>query len=117
LRDDWSGKFIVAGASCTRSQFNGDFAWSDYVMQKGYAYVSRNKGIYNLFVASLASPTPPEPLSCRLSRAAAEPVHSGWRPDCAKTGATGALRQLDRALTAPGDCDLLNPDQRPIQLH
>jgi len=67
LPDDWNGKLVVAGASGTRSEFNGDFAWSDYVVQKGYAYISQNKGIYNLFVTSLASPTPPEPLSCRLN--------------------------------------------------
>jgi hypothetical protein len=30
---------VVAGASGTRSEFNGDFVWSDYVVQKGYAYV------------------------------------------------------------------------------
>src|SRR5262249_27640278 len=42
LPDDWNGKMVVAGASGTRSEFNGDFAWSDYVVQKGYAYVSQN---------------------------------------------------------------------------
>ena len=48
LPNDWNGKLVVAGASGTRSEFNGDFAWSDYVVQKGYAYVSQNKGILNL---------------------------------------------------------------------
>src|SRR5438552_13668946 len=48
LPNDWNGKLVVAGASGTRSEFNGDFAWSDYVVQKGYAYVSQNKGVYNL---------------------------------------------------------------------
>ena len=75
LPDDWNGKLVVAGASGTRSEFNGDFAWSDYVVQKGYAYVSQNKGIYNLFVTSLSSPTPPEPLSCRLNPASQVWVH------------------------------------------
>ena len=50
---------MVAGASGTRSEFNGDFAWSDYVVQKGYAYASQNKGVLNLRIASLASATPP----------------------------------------------------------
>src|SRR5467141_3073774 len=27
LPDDWNGKLVVAGASGTRSEFNGDFAW------------------------------------------------------------------------------------------
>src|SRR5215831_16468183 len=56
MPDDWNGKLVVAGASGTRSEFNGDFAWSDYVVQKGYAYVSQNKGMYNLFVSSASDP-------------------------------------------------------------
>ena len=67
LPDDWNGKLVVAGASGTRSEHNGDFAWSDYVVQKGYAYASQNKGVLNLRITSLASPTPPTPLSCRLN--------------------------------------------------
>jgi len=73
LPDQWNGKLVVAGASGTRSEFNGDFAWSDYVVQQGYAYVSQNKGILNFFVASLNSATPPEPLACRLN-----PVSTVW---------------------------------------
>ena len=69
LPDDWNGKLVVAGASGTRSEFNGDFSWSDYVVQKGYAYASQNKGVLNLKIVSLASPTPPDPLSCRLNPA------------------------------------------------
>ena len=69
LPDDWNGKLVVAGASGTRSEFNGDFAWSDYVLQKGYAYASQNKGVLNLSITSLASPTPPAPSSCRLNPA------------------------------------------------
>jgi hypothetical protein len=69
LPDQWNGKLVVAGASGTRSEFNGDFAWSDYVVQKGYAYVSQNKGVLNFFVASFDSATPPEPLACRLNPA------------------------------------------------
>ncbi|HEY3180591.1 MAG TPA: 3-hydroxybutyrate oligomer hydrolase family protein [Casimicrobiaceae bacterium] len=69
LPDDWNGKLVVAGASGTRSEFNGDFAWSDYVVQKGYAYASQNKGVLNLKIVSLASPTPPDSLSCRLNPA------------------------------------------------
>ena len=75
LPDQWNGKLVVAGASGTRSEFNGDFAWSDYVVQKGYAYVSQNKGVLNFFVASFNSPTPPEPLACRLNPASVVWVH------------------------------------------
>jgi hypothetical protein len=78
LPDDWNGRMVVAGASGTRSEYNGDFAWSDYVVQKGYAYVSQNKGVYNLFITAFppALPSPPsDPLSCRLNPASAIYVH------------------------------------------
>src|SRR5260221_6234290 len=70
LPDDWNGKMVVAGTSGTRSEFNGDFAWSDYVVQKGYAYVSQNKGIYNLTLSTAA-----DPLGCRLNPASGVFVH------------------------------------------
>ena len=70
LPDGWNGKLVVAGASGTRSEFNGDFAWSDYVVQKGYAYVSQNKGIENFFLSSAT-----DPLACRLNPSSAIYVH------------------------------------------
>jgi hypothetical protein len=75
LPNDWNGRLVVAGASGTRSEFNGDFAWSDYVVQKGFAYASQNKGVYNLRIVSLSSPTPPEPLACRLNPSSQIWVH------------------------------------------
>jgi hypothetical protein len=82
LPDDWNGNLVVAGASGTRSEFNGDFAWSDYVIQKGYAYASQNKGVLNLkFLAGLLglppSPTPPatDPTPCRLNPSSQIWVH------------------------------------------
>ena len=62
LPNDWNGRLVVAGASGTRSEFNGDFAWSDYVLQKGYAYASQNKGVFNLRLSTAA-----DPLACRLN--------------------------------------------------
>jgi hypothetical protein len=62
LPNDWNGRLVVAGASGTRSEFNGDFAWSDYVVQKGYAYASQNKGTFNLQLSTAA-----DPLACRLN--------------------------------------------------
>jgi hypothetical protein len=62
LPNDWNGRLVVAGASGTRSEFNGDFAWSDYVVQKGYAYASQNKGVLNLQLSNAA-----DPLACRLN--------------------------------------------------
>ena len=70
LPDDWNGRLVVAGASGTRSEFNGDFAWSDYVVQKGYAYASQNKGVYNLKLTTSA-----DPLGCRLNPASGVYVH------------------------------------------
>jgi hypothetical protein len=62
LPNQWNGKLVVAGASGTRSEFNGDFAWSDFVLQKGFAYVSQNKGVFNLALSTAA-----DPLACRLN--------------------------------------------------
>lgn len=70
LPDNWNGRLVVAGASGTRSEFNGDFAWSDYVVQKGYAYASQNKGVLNLFFTTAA-----DPLGCRLNPATPFYVH------------------------------------------
>ena len=64
LPQDWNGRLVVAGASGTRSEFNGDFSWSDYVVQKGYAYASQNKGVLNLQLSTSA-----DPLGCRLNPA------------------------------------------------
>ena len=76
LPDDWNGNLVVAGASGTRSEFNGDFAWSDYVVQKGYAYASQNKGVLNLRIAAVsATPPPTDPLACRLNPASTVWVH------------------------------------------
>src|SRR4029077_12229791 len=70
LPNDWNGRLVVAGASGTRSEFNGDFAWSDYVVQKGYAYASQNKGVLNLQFS-----TPTDPLACRLNPSSTTFVH------------------------------------------
>jgi hypothetical protein len=75
--DDWNGKLVVAGSSGTRSEFNGDWAWSDYVLPKGYAYASQNKGVLNLWFLSFASDTQPAPMSCRVAPPGAG-ARSGW---------------------------------------
>jgi len=70
--DNWNGRLVVAGASGTRSEFNGDWAWSDYVLQKGYAYASQNKGVYNLYLPTNGSQ---DPLACRLNPSSTTFVH------------------------------------------
>jgi len=75
LPNDWNGRLVVAGASGTRSEFNGDFAWSDYVVQQGYAYASQNKGVLNLSIVTLAPPPPTDPLACRLNPSSPVFVH------------------------------------------
>ena len=66
--DDWNGKLVVAGASGTRSEFNGDWAWSDYVLPKGYAYASQNKGVLNFYDVALSATQPQnDRLSCRVN--------------------------------------------------
>lgn len=76
LPDDWNGRLVVAGASSQRSEFNGDFAWSDYVVQKGYAYASQNKGVLNFRVVAVGA-TPParDPLACRLNPSSTVWIH------------------------------------------
>jgi alpha-beta hydrolase superfamily lysophospholipase len=74
--DNWNGKLVVAGASGTRSEYNGDWAWSDYVLPKGYAYASQNKGVLNFYAALLGSSSPPaDPLACRLNPSSTTWVH------------------------------------------
>lgn len=64
---NWNGRLVVAGSSGTRSEFNGDWAWSNYVLPKGYAYASQNKGVLNLRFVSFNSLVQPEPMSCRVN--------------------------------------------------
>lgn len=64
LPHDWNGRLVVAAPSGTRSEFNADLAGSDYVLQKGYAYASHNKGILNFQLTTAA-----DPLGCRLNPA------------------------------------------------
>jgi 3HB-oligomer hydrolase (3HBOH)/Tannase and feruloyl esterase len=70
LPETWNGKLVVAGASGTRSEFNGDWAWSNFVLSKGYAYASQNKGVLNLFISAST-----DPLACRLNPASLVYVH------------------------------------------
>lgn len=113
LPNNWNGRLVVAGASGTRSEFNGDFAWSDYVVQKGYAYASQNKGTLNLKLSDAS-----DPLACRLNPASTTWVHffdndpgqefTRWRDfmvlasKLAHQGAAAHYRKLPRFTYAVG---------------
>ncbi len=70
LPNDWNGRLVVAGTPAQRSEFTSDFAWSDYVVQKGYAFASQNKGVLNFYLT-----TSTDPLGCRLNPASTTYVH------------------------------------------
>ena len=101
--DSRNGRLVVAGASGTRSEYNGDWAWSDYVLPKGYAYASQNKGVLNLYLVSLASPTQPanDPLACRLNPASQVWVHF-YDNDPQKPFAQWTQYMLETATLAQG---------------
>ena len=44
LPDDWNGKLVITGAPGVRKQYASDFVIGDYVLGKGYAYASTDKG-------------------------------------------------------------------------
>jgi hypothetical protein len=63
LPEAWNGRLVVGVPGGLRSEFMGDYIFSDFVVQQGYAYASTNKGTLNFFfTAPLA-----DPLACRLS--------------------------------------------------
>jgi pimeloyl-ACP methyl ester carboxylesterase len=76
LPKEWNGKLVVAGASGTRSAFNGDLVISDFVLQKGYAYASQNKGMQNFVATDNSNPDacPLHPVADADARSPANPL-------------------------------------------
>lgn len=63
LPEGWNGKIVVGVPGGLRSEFMGDFIFSDFVVQEGYAYASTNKGTLNFFFTEPVT----DSLACRLS--------------------------------------------------
>jgi pimeloyl-ACP methyl ester carboxylesterase len=63
IPEGWNGKIVVGVPGGLRSEFMGDFIFSDLVVQEGYAYASTNKGTLNFFFTEPLT----DPLACRLS--------------------------------------------------
>src|SRR5207249_11594127 len=63
LPEAWNGKLVVGVPCGLRSEFMGDYIFSYFVVQQGYAYPSTNKGILNFFFTGPLI----DPLACRLS--------------------------------------------------
>jgi len=64
LPESWNGRIVVGVPGGLRSEFMGDYIFSDFVVQQGYAYASTNKGTLNFY---FSEPPPVDPLACRLS--------------------------------------------------
>jgi hypothetical protein len=63
LPDDWNGRLVVGIPGGMRSEFMGDFIFSDFVVQRGFAYVSTNKGTLNFYLSNPVT----DPLACQVS--------------------------------------------------
>src|SRR5207248_68750 len=44
IPDGWNGRLLTAGTPGIRDAFASDFILSDYAMERGWAYVSQDKG-------------------------------------------------------------------------
>ncbi|HZG62617.1 MAG TPA: tannase/feruloyl esterase family alpha/beta hydrolase [Rubrobacteraceae bacterium] len=44
LPDEWNGKLVITGASGNRPQYANDFIMSDWLLDRGYAFASTDKG-------------------------------------------------------------------------
>jgi len=63
IPEGWNGGIVVGVPGGLRSEFMGDYIFSDFVVQEGYAYASTNKGTLNFFFTEPLT----DALACRLS--------------------------------------------------
>ncbi|GAC1328440.1 MAG: tannase/feruloyl esterase family alpha/beta hydrolase [Mycobacteriales bacterium] len=96
LPDAWNGKLVITGASGVRKQFANDYLISDYVLAKGYAFASTDKGNTGVaFYDNGARSGPGDAILewhdriAELTRAAKEVVAQRYKRAPAKTYMTG----------------------------
>jgi hypothetical protein len=56
--DDWNGKLAVCGTPATRSEYANDLNLGDYLLARGYAFASSNKGLPFNGIVEPAARTP-----------------------------------------------------------
>ncbi len=112
--DAWNGKLTVCGTPATRSEFANDLNLGDWLLARGYAFASSNKGVpYNgVFEPASETPDPsvvyPVPFDLYGLREAGTVVRGGalyprrvpigeWHEDMARL--TRAARAHVRAVT------------------
>jgi hypothetical protein len=61
--DAWNGRLVVAGTPGVRTEFSNDAIWGDYLLSRGFAFASSNKGIpYGVVVDPIPTSTAPDRL-------------------------------------------------------
>jgi hypothetical protein len=59
--DAWNGNLVVAGTPAFRSEYANDAIWGDYLLARGYAFATSNKGIpYNAVAEPIAATPAPD---------------------------------------------------------
>src|SRR5260370_24057305 len=88
IPDSWNGHLLTAGTPGIRDASTTDFVFSDYVLEKGWAYVSQDKGNMgaNFF---------------RAGTDETETSGTPWVPGAAIAEWTFRMRQATRAARAP----------------
>jgi hypothetical protein len=61
--DAWNGKLVAAGTPGLRSEFSNDAIWGDFLLARGFAFASSNKGVpYGVVLEPIPLSTAPERL-------------------------------------------------------